>query len=35
MLTFEAFSDKLVKGHEHIDKLILGMRPPAEEELRA
>ena len=27
MLVFEGFFDKLMKGHEHIDKLILGMKP--------
>jgi len=26
-LAFEAFLDKLIKGHEHIDKLILDMKP--------
>ena len=28
MLAFEAFFDRLMKGHEHIDKLVLGMMPP-------
>ena len=29
MLIFEGYFDKLMKAHEHIDKLILGMRPQA------
>jgi hypothetical protein len=29
MLIFEGFFDKLMQGHEHIDKLILGMMPSA------
>ena len=28
MLAFEGYFDKLMKAHEHIDKLILGMKPP-------
>lgn len=29
MLVFEGFFDKLIKGNEHIDKLILSMMPQA------
>jgi hypothetical protein len=28
MLEFEKVFDRLMKGNEHIDKLVLGMRPP-------